>query len=214
LLKSEKVVSYEGDLARPRLGLSEQDHQEIFSTADAIIHNGADVFYTKTYESLRLPNVQVTRELVEMGMARMIPFHYIFSGGACSFAAAKGPQSVGPQFVASYPPPVDGKLGYASSKWASEVLREKLQTQHPASPIWVHRPSNIACIDTPQLDLVYNLKWYSRLIRAVPITRGKVQGMLNSVPLDTVVQGIWMPSENPGEVLAPYGFYIALATLT
>jgi hybrid polyketide synthase/nonribosomal peptide synthetase ACE1 len=185
-----KIIVYEGDLVLPHLGLTDRDVREIFDTANLIIHNGADVSYMKAYTSLRLSNLQATKELAEMGMHRMIPFHYISSGGACSFAAAAGSQRLGPTSVAQFPPPSDSPPGYASSKWASEVFLEKLNAQHMSWSICIHRPSNIARIDTPQLDLVYNIQHYSRQLQAVPITRGKAHGTLDSVPLDTVVQGI------------------------
>jgi hybrid polyketide synthase/nonribosomal peptide synthetase ACE1 len=187
---SEKITTYSGDLVLPDLGLSNYEVEEIFSTADAIIHNGADVSYMKNYSSLRLPNMQATKVLAEMSMHRMIPFHYVSSGGACSFASANGNKSIGPTSVARAHPPLDGRLGYTSSKWASEIFLEKLKAQHPDWPIYIHRPSNIARIDTPQLDLVYNLQRYSRLLKSVPVVRGKTQGTLNSVTLDTVVGGI------------------------
>ncbi|KAH8897379.1 amino acid adenylation domain-containing protein [Thozetella sp. PMI_491] len=190
MLGLKKVTLHEGDLALPRLGLSDRQVTEIFDTADVVIHNGADVSYMKTYESLRLPNVQATKELAEMSSRRGIPLHYISSGGACTFAAAMDNHSIGPASVARFPPPADGRLGYASSKWASEVFLEKLKARHPEWPIWVHRPSNIARLDTPQLDLVFNIQHYSRLLRAVPTTRGKACGTLDSVPLNTVVQGV------------------------
>lgn len=185
-----RVDNYEGDLALHHLGLSDRDVREIFDTANVIIHNGADVSYMKTHTSLRLPNLQATKELAEMSIHRMISFHYISSGGACSFAAAAGCKRLGPTSVAQFPPPTDSSPGYASSKWASEVFLEKLKAQHTSWPICIHRLSNIARIDTPQLDLVYNIQQFSRRLQAVPIIQSKVHGALDSVPLDTVVQGI------------------------
>ncbi|KAK4184061.1 hypothetical protein QBC35DRAFT_541212 [Podospora australis] len=86
-----KIMLYEGELGLPRLGLSEADAASIFSEADAVIHNSADMSYLKTYSSLRAANLQSTKELVEMcarfgqprphgedeGRMIMPVFHYI-----------------------------------------------------------------------------------------------------------------------------------------
>ncbi|CAJ2504343.1 Uu.00g117370.m01.CDS01 [Anthostomella pinea] len=185
-----KVTFYEGDLLRGRLGLSEQDAKRIFHEADMIIHNGADVSYGKTWASLRLCNLQATKELVEMSLPRLVPFHYISSGGACSFAAAAGCHEIGPVSVAQYPPPSTVAPGYAASKWASEVFLEKVHAHHPGWPIYIHRPSNIARAGEPHLDLIHNLRHFSRVMRAVPVARGSARGAIDSVDLGEVVRGI------------------------
>ncbi|KAI3329699.1 male sterility protein-domain-containing protein [Ustulina deusta] len=187
----KKVVLHEGDLNQPRIGLGERTAREIFASADLVIHNGADVSYLKSYDTLRLSNVQSTSQLTTLCLPRRIPFHFISSGGVCSFAAGAGRSSIGPQSLIAYPPPVQWAPGYLSSKWASEVLLERLvKACSPGWTVWIHRPSNIARIDEPQLDLVYNLRHYCRMMKAVPDTRGKVSGSLDSVPLSYVVRGI------------------------
>ncbi|KAI1772793.1 amino acid adenylation domain-containing protein [Hypoxylon cercidicola] len=186
----EKVSVHEGDLLLPRLGLSEHEAEHIFSTADLIIHNGADVSYMKTYESLRLQNLQSTKELAKMCLPRLIPIHYISSAGACSFAAAAGQDPIAPESVAGFPPPVDGTHGYEASKWASEVFLENLNARFPDWRVWIHRPSNITRTDMPQFDLVHNLRHYSGLMNAVPSLSQAALGQIDSVTLETVVQGV------------------------
>ncbi|KAI1375298.1 amino acid adenylation domain-containing protein [Hypoxylon crocopeplum] len=191
ILGSEKVMLHEGDLTRPRIGLSEHTARDIFASADLVIHNGADVSYLKSYHTLRLPNLRSTRDLATLCLPRRIPFHYISSGGACIFAAAAGHGSIGPQSVAAYSPPAQRAPGYFSSKWASEVFLERLAVAcRPGWSVWIHRPSNIARVDSPQLDLVSNLRHYCRLMRAVPQTRGRISGALDSVSLSDVVRGV------------------------
>lgn len=192
-----KVVIHSGDLMLPRLGLQfTVDEAAIFDTADAVIHNGADVSYLKTYASLRVPNVGATKTLAELCLARKIPLHYISSVGACAFAAAAGGRaSCGPESVADYPPPSSSRAapGYFSSKWASEVFLEKLKREHADWQVCVHRPSNISRVDNEDagLDLVHNIRRFARELGAVPVVPGgKDAGVLNSVPLDTVVKGV------------------------
>ncbi|EAW15015.1 putative NRPS-like enzyme [Aspergillus clavatus NRRL 1] len=48
---SEKVVLHTGDLSLPYLGLSPAAFAALSASADAIIHNGADVSFLKTYAS-------------------------------------------------------------------------------------------------------------------------------------------------------------------
>ncbi|KAI1079771.1 amino acid adenylation domain-containing protein [Whalleya microplaca] len=199
MLDQAKVSVHEGDLLLPHLGLSEQEEKDIFGTAHLIIHNGADVSYMKTYASLRLPNLQSTKELAEMCLPRLVPLHYVSTSAVCSFAAAAGLQQVGPVSVAPYHPPTDGSQGYAASKWASEVFLEKLQARYPQWGVWIHRPSHIARVDAPTFDIADNIRRYSRLLRAVPSMGGQVQGHVDWVSLDSVVAGIMdycMASDN------------------
>lgn len=195
-----KVITHEGDLALPRLGLSEHVTCEIFSAADLVIHNGADVSYIKPFSTLRAPNLESTKELAEMCLPRLIPFHYISSGGACGFAAAAGQEEIGPESVARYPPPPANPPGYAASKWASEVFLENLTTHYNNWPVWIHRPSNITRTDIANFDLVFNLRYYSRVLRAVPLVRTSIDGWLDMVPLDIVVKGLMDAFRYTGEV--------------
>ncbi|KAI0179682.1 hypothetical protein GGR52DRAFT_587215 [Hypoxylon sp. FL1284] len=162
---SDKISLHEGDLALPRLGLSENDAELIFSEADAIIHNGADMSYAKTYASLRACNLQSTKELVGMSARHTIPFHYMstLSVGHVILDAeiamnedSQGAAQVvfGPVSVAAYQPvdaasaagqAVKVAQGYIASKWASERFLERLHEQFPDWPVYIHRPSLIGC---------------------------------------------------------------------
>lgn len=96
-LNRNKVTMHEGDLVLPDLGLSGDDAAAIFGAADAVIHNGADMSYLKTYASLRAANLQSTKDLVKM-MARhsgqrSVPFHYVSTvsvGNIVATALANG----------------------------------------------------------------------------------------------------------------------------
>lgn len=190
LQQLDKVSAYEGDLSQPRLGLSQEDAEHIFERATTILHNGADVSYMKTYESLRRPNLVSTKQLAEMCLPRMIPFHYISTAGACGFAAAAGKEEIFPSSVKQYQPPDNGTAGYASSKWASEVFLENLNALHEQWPVWVHRPSNIERKGEINMDLVKNLQNYSRILGAVPSMQSSMHGQMDSVTLEAVVSEI------------------------
>ena len=78
---NDRITLHEGELALPDLGLSQNHAAAIFSKADAIIHNGADLSYLRTYRSLRAVNLQSTKDLIKMvarnSKGRKVPIHYV-----------------------------------------------------------------------------------------------------------------------------------------
>ena len=178
----EKVIIFEGDLVLPRLGLSKDDAKRIFQEADRIIHNGADTSHMKTFQSLRLANLQSTKELIEMSIPRQIPVHYISTAGVGTYSGRDVFEEVS---ASADPPPADGFDGYTASKWTSERYLEKVN-QHCGWPVWIHRPSSVRRRDVPELDLMQNILWYSRFMQAVPVSPN-LRGVLDLVSLDTVV---------------------------
>ncbi|RYP08472.1 hypothetical protein DL764_001898 [Monosporascus ibericus] len=171
-LDKNKVTLHEGDLVLPRLGMAEGEAAAVFAVADAIIHNGADMSYLKTYATLRAVNLQSTKELVAMSVrysaGRRLPFHYMSTVSVGNVVAAAllksidAPEGVrgagaeqfifGPKSVAAYPPPsvvlpsdvAKTAHGYVATKWASEVFLERLHEYYPDWSIVIHRPSLIA----------------------------------------------------------------------
>ncbi|KAL4976935.1 hypothetical protein BDW66DRAFT_166095 [Aspergillus desertorum] len=117
---SSKIVSYDGDLTDPLLGLSENDFHFLSSTVDAILHMGAQRSFWDNYHALQPANVHPTRELVKLAAPRRIPIHYISTIGVL-------PQEAGDDAVsaACHVPPVDGTNGYVASRWASERVLER-----------------------------------------------------------------------------------------
>jgi acyl-CoA synthetase (AMP-forming)/AMP-acid ligase II len=55
-----------GDVARPRLGLSDEVWLQLAETADTIVHNAAWVDYILDYHALRASNVEATRKLIDL----------------------------------------------------------------------------------------------------------------------------------------------------
>lgn len=203
-----KAVIHQGDLNLPRLGLSEHSAQAIFSCATVVIHNGADVSYLKGYSSLRIANLQSTKELAALCLPRLIPFHYVSTAGVAMFATgALGPDNQSATASAAfYPPPLNLSLSESghnyiamtASKWASEQFLERMvMEKFPAWPICIHRPSLIERKDESGagLDIVSNLRYYTQQLHAAPVINIGISGTrslgkLNQVPLSTVVRGI------------------------
>jgi hybrid polyketide synthase/nonribosomal peptide synthetase ACE1 len=164
LFKNPKVILHKGDLASPRLGLTESEASQIFAEADVVIHNGADVSFMKPYKSLKPANLEATKALVRLSVPHQLSFHYI---STASVTHLTGQESFERSSVSAYPP-VHGD-GYVATKWASERYLEKVSDQCEL-PIWIHRPSSITGDGAPKTDLMMNLLTYSRLMKAVPDT--------------------------------------------
>jgi hybrid polyketide synthase/nonribosomal peptide synthetase ACE1 len=191
-----KVTLYEGDLCQPRIGLSHSVIDQLFSRADIVIHNGSDISYMKTYQSIRQSNFLVTKDLIEWCMPRMVPFHFISTAGIGNFTPGMALKETS---VSSYSPPTDGSMAYTACKWASEVFLEKLVEKHPQWPVHVHRPTLISREDIPELDGMHNILGYARMMGAVPASQGVARGLVNVVQLETVVAGIMKPVLSQGQ---------------
>lgn len=184
LRHNEKVVLHQGDLMLPRLGLPEDEALRIMSAADVVIHNAADVSLTKTYSSLRVPNLQSTRQLAELCATarRMVPIHYVSTISVGSIAArsaamendkcnqSKAPEEefvFGPVSVADHKPETTPRPrssaasavvpvahGYVASKWASEVFLERLHRHFGRA--WPVYIHRPSVIDVAQGDVAEN----------------------------------------------------------
>ncbi|KEY71796.1 hypothetical protein S7711_06548 [Stachybotrys chartarum IBT 7711] len=190
----DKVRLWEGDLKRPLLGLSEQDVHNIFSEADRIVHNGAEVSHLQSYHSLRLPNTLSTMELVKMSLSvgRRIPFHFVSTAQVGVYFAENTRKLALPEMtVSDHPPPTDGSDGYAAGKWASERFLERLDEQFTSGwPVFVHRPSLISRpLEDPASDLAHNVRHFAARLKASPMIT-HMHGYLNTVSLQDVVSGI------------------------
>ncbi|CAG8973054.1 hypothetical protein HYALB_00010828 [Hymenoscyphus albidus] len=161
---SPKVLVYTGDQSLPLLGLSSSDSNSILSEADAIIHNGADVSFLKTYSSLRKPNVQSTKQLANWAVKFGLQFHYISTASVTYLSGQEEYPSISAR---NFRPPPDGSNGYIASKWASEVYLEEMNIQF-GMPLVVHRPSSITGPGASETDVMSSLLKYSKILHAIP----------------------------------------------
>ncbi|KAH8122417.1 acetyl-CoA synthetase-like protein [Trichoderma asperelloides] len=86
------VIIYPGDLRDPLLGLSDDAARRVFSQASAVIHNGADVSFLRTYWTLRAVNVLSTKALVQLAIKHAIDkpqlrFHFVSTAGVVQLGA-------------------------------------------------------------------------------------------------------------------------------
>jgi myxalamid-type nonribosomal peptide synthetase MxaA len=136
-----RVVPVVGDLALPRLGLSEKDFRDLSDKVDLIHHNGALVNFLYPYSHLKKANVSGTQEVIRLAAAgaRLKPVHYV------STLAVLTSQGVFGKRVLSETDPlahVDHLyLGYAESKYVAEQLL--FEASAKGLPVSIYRPHDV-----------------------------------------------------------------------
>ncbi|EHK49839.1 polyketide synthase [Trichoderma atroviride IMI 206040] len=186
-VSSSKIIEYSGDLAEHDLGLSPEQLESIVSCANVMIHNGADVSFMKTYQSLRRSNVLSTRRLAEIAAAASIPFHFVSTASVAHLYPGEHLTEAPIELQADLP--ADGQQGYAISKWISEALLEYLVDNH-ALQSCVHRPTSIIGDGAPDTDIIASLRTYSEILGSVPQLSGVIEGNLDFVDVEHVAKNI------------------------
>lgn len=139
-LPEHRVRAVPGDLTEPRLGLREDDWEELAAGADVIHHCGAEVNFLYPYEKLRVANVFGTQEILRLAARRAIPVHHVSSASVVHGMGAAGVRRV------TEDTPLDHfgllAMGYPESKWVAEhVVRGAADT---GLPVAIHRPYEIS----------------------------------------------------------------------
>ncbi|MGH3189707.1 MAG: thioester reductase domain-containing protein [Streptosporangiaceae bacterium] len=107
-----------GDVASPRLGLSDSVWLQLAETIDTIVHNAAWVDYIMDYHALRPANVEGTRELLRLACAsRRKQFHFVSSTTIFGWSSKRNllERDSNPEMSSL-------DFGYAQTKWVSEQL--------------------------------------------------------------------------------------------
>lgn len=188
LVDSPKVITYPGDLRDPLLGLSDDDARRVFCRASAIIHNGADVSFLRSYWTLRAANVLSTKAIVRLAMKHavdksLLHFHFVSTAGVVQL----GTDELYEEAISVLQPQKNAN-GYIVSKWASEKYLENV---HAGSglPITIHRPSYVLGPDAPQLDVMHNILTFAERLKSVP-RMPSLDRWLQFVGIDDVAQDI------------------------
>jgi thioester reductase-like protein len=117
--KEVRIVPLAGDLAQPRLGLSEEQFARLAQDVDVIYHNGAQVHFLHPYSTLKPANVLGTQSVLRLATtARLKPVHFVstlsvLSGLSKGRLADEIDRNETPEWLEN---------GYAQSKWVAERL--------------------------------------------------------------------------------------------
>ncbi|MFF2083156.1 amino acid adenylation domain-containing protein [Nocardia sp. NPDC058176] len=135
----DRVVPLPGDLAAPRLGLSEADWSTLAAEIDVIYHNGAKVNHLEPYETLRAANVGGTAEVLRLAVTtRVKTLHYVSSVSVAVGIDHRGIVAEDTMIEAAAVP----RNGYLASKWVAEQL--VLAAAARGLPVAVHRPGLVS----------------------------------------------------------------------
>ena len=129
-----------GDLARPRLGLTERDFAALAGKVQALYHNGSWVNNLHDYARLKPTNVNGAHELVRLAaLQRTKPLHFV-SSMAIFFSAAHPPTiPIQEDDIPQYSHTL--RSGYTLSKWVADQLM--LAAQARGLPVAIYRPVRV-----------------------------------------------------------------------
>ncbi|WP_371554255.1 thioester reductase domain-containing protein [Streptomyces longwoodensis] len=184
-----------GDLAQPRLGLSEEDFDALAATMDAVYHNGARVHWLHPYETLRAANVRGTEEVLRLAARhRSVPVHYVSTVGVFADGAEDGR----PLRVTDPTGPAQRlPSGYVQSKWVAEQLTAEAAAR--GLPVSVYRVDVVSGDQVNGACQTNDFVWLSMkgLIQA-GVVPADVDGRFHLLPVDYVSAAIVRVSGQPG----------------
>jgi len=135
-----RVVPLPGDLAEPRLGLSEATFRDLARGVDIIYHAGAMVNFLYPYQELRAANVAGTREVIRLaGLYRGIPVHYVSTTAVLAGLGVTGTREVTEETALAHPEQL--RMGYVETKYVAEELLRS--AGRAGLPVAIYRPLDI-----------------------------------------------------------------------
>ena len=134
-----RLVPLPGDLAAPRLGLTDDGYASVASTADAIVHNGGQVNFLAPYASLAPANVGGTLEVLRLATTGALKAVHMVSTLGVYVSA----DHLGATVREGDAPPTAASQqgGYNQSKWVAEQLA--LAARERGVPVALYRPARI-----------------------------------------------------------------------
>ncbi|MER6916108.1 thioester reductase domain-containing protein [Streptomyces sp. NPDC000594] len=183
-----------GDLARPRLGLTDEHFDELARSVDLVLHAGAHVNWLQPYAALKDANVGGTAELLRLAArSRTVPLHHISTTGVFT-----QPVTAGVPLRPEDPigPPEELRTGYTQSKWVAEQLLD--QARERGLPVTVHRVDLVSGDQRRGACQTRDFVWLSVKgmiqARAVPAGLG---GSFQLVPVDYVSAAVLALARRP-----------------
>ncbi|MEU3984587.1 thioester reductase domain-containing protein [Streptomyces sp. NPDC026672] len=190
----DRLAVVVGDLARPRLGLSEEVFDALAARVDVVYHNGAQVHWLRPYETLRDSNVRGTEEVLRLAARhRSVPVHHVSTVGVFADAAPDGR----PLRVSDPTGPAERlPSGYLQSKWVGERLTAAAVDR--GLPVSVYRVDVISGDQVNGACQTSDFVWLSLkgLLQAGAVPAG-VDGRFHLLPVDYVSAAILGVSRRP-----------------
>ncbi|PLW66484.1 non-ribosomal peptide synthetase [Streptomyces sp. DJ] len=138
---SGRIAAVPGDLAEPRLGLSEEEFDRLAGLVDVIHHPGGLVNFIYPYTHMRAANVEGTREIIRMAARyRNAPVHYTSTMAVISGFGTAGVRHVTERTPAAHADHLS--VGYVESKWVAEALLQNAAEK--GLPVAVYRAADIS----------------------------------------------------------------------
>ena len=172
LQNDRRLVALAGDLVGEQLGLDDELYETLATKVDTIVHNGALVNHSFTYQQLFEPNVLGSIALMQLAMTRRIKsFNFISSVGVAAGLAKNAMvmeeddvRKLWPEraLLQSY------AAGYSTSKWASEVLLKNL-SEAVGMPVNIFRCGMILA-HSSQAGQINAADFFTRLLVGVVAT--------------------------------------------
>lgn len=192
-VSSGKLDVVLGDLAQPRLGMTEADWTQVADAADAVLHNGAIVHWVYPYSKLRAANVESTIDCLHLcatGKPKLMSFVSSTATVEAELYVRKADQIVasGGQGL-SETDDLEGSrttltTGYGQSKWVAEKLLMEAGKRGLSG--WTIRPSYV--VGDSQTAVTNTDDFLMRLIKGC-IQLGQmpdINNTINMVPVDHV----------------------------
>ncbi|MCX4543081.1 type I polyketide synthase [Streptomyces sp. NBC_01565] len=176
-----------GDLTATRLGLTEEEFDDLSRRVDVVYHAGATVSWVRPYTALAPGNVGGTREVLRLAAAhRTVPVHYVSTTGVFP---APGPDAAA---ATVGDPTGPGHLlhnGYLRSKWVAEQVIEIARDR--GLPVSVYRVDVVCGDRVTGACQTKDFVWLSLkgLLEAGAVPES-LAGVLHMVPVDYVSAAI------------------------
>jgi amino acid adenylation domain-containing protein/thioester reductase-like protein len=135
-----RIIPVIGDLAQPRLGLTEEQFQTLAHSVDAIYHCGANVNLLYPYATLASTNVNGTHEVLKLASCgKPKSLHYLSTLDVFESMAATGARTFYEQDNIAQGPGIAG--GYAQSKWVAEQM--VIRAAERGLSVCIYRPGMV-----------------------------------------------------------------------
>ncbi|HEV7745455.1 MAG TPA: amino acid adenylation domain-containing protein [Pyrinomonadaceae bacterium] len=129
-----------GDIAKPELGIGQQEFAELAREVDVIYHCAALVNFIYPYSALRAPNVRGTHEVLRLATSvKLKPVHYTSTVDVLLGTHMQRPFYEGDESVLNNPNEIPD--GYGRSKLVAEKMLANARAR--GVPVTVYRPGLI-----------------------------------------------------------------------